>query len=207
MITTHLQELFGLGWVNTLISYCIITTVVIGFLILMIIRKRNLILRIILSFTIIVILFLSLKNNPIYRTDFQVGGLEGTKPDLENVFVDSLLNLFPNYSGLVLLSITNCSYCSDAKEKLSILKRHQPLANILVVVFDENLQTKSENMFLNTYTLDGLDCIMSSGIDSVTPINKGGFPFYLYFENGELIKKWENEAFGLASLDWVEKQN
>lgn len=207
MITTHLQELFGLGWVNTLVSYYIITAVVIGFLILLIIRKRNLILRIILSFTVIVILFLSFKNNPIYKTDFQVGGVEGIKSDLENLFVDSLLNRYPKYSGLVLLAITNCSYCSDAKKKLSILKRHQPLANILVVVFDENLQSKSENMFLNTYTLNGLDCIMSSGIDSVTSINKGGFPFYLYFEKGKLIKKWGNEAFGLACLDWVEKQN
>ena len=206
MITSQLVNYFGFGWVSSLLTFYFIVSLIVFFLIRSIIFTSNRFARVSFFISIFSVVYVSFQFNPIYQHDLEVGGKQDSNvlaKTFENSFLDSLASKYPNYTGLVMLAITNCEYCKNEKKRLSILKQNAPKLDVLVVVLDPDLQKKSNHLFLNIYKLNGLDYVISSGFDEVLPINKGGFPHLLYFNNGVLNRSWGNDEFGLASLDWL----
>ncbi len=186
----------GFSWtLSKLLPY--ILAVLFGAIIIVLLRKRlsriKKLWSILIKVVILVIPFVCyFAYAPIYEGDFSndFQTIERTEANAE-------------LSGnrLYGLTIPGCPYCFDAIQRMKILKERQPDLQITYIVCTKEVANLD---WYKEEAGDVIEVVLAKNSDEMIEIAEHSFPSFVLSKEGEPLKAWPNDSFGVMALDEIE---
>ena len=192
----------GLSWtLSKLLPY--ILFLIIGFSFSVIFYKKLKLLKplkIIISLAIFVLPFLLyFVYSPIYKGDFSNSG-----------YTVSSENRFPDKKQLTVYVLSNCPHCIQATSTLKNMLLQNKRICLEIKVIGNHIKDKIKYQRLINQ-LGGVslykkgDSLAQEPIKAMLKLTKCEFPTYLLSENGQAVKAWHNDRFGVRAMDEVDQ--
>ena len=192
----------GLSWtLSKLLPY--ILFLIIGFSFSVIFYKKFKLLKplkIIISLAIFVLPFLLyFVYSPIYQGDFSNSG-----------YTVSSENRFPDKKQLTVYVLSNCPYCIQATTTLKNMLFNNKRIQLEIKVIGNHMNDKIKyqrliNQLGDVSLYKKGDSLVREPIQAMLKLTKGEFPTYLLSENGQAVKAWHNDSFGVRAMDEVDQ--
>ncbi len=192
----------GFSWtISKLLPY--ILFLIIGFPFSVIFYKKLKLLKplkIIISLAIFVLPFLLyFVYSPIYQGDFSNSG-----------YIVSSENRFHNKKQLTVYVLSNCPYCIQATTMLKNMLFHNKRIHLEIKVIGNHLDDKIKyqrliNQMGDVSLYKKGDSLVREPIKAMLKLTKGEFPTYVLSENGQAVKAWHNDRFGVRAMDEIDE--
>jgi glutaredoxin len=192
----------GLSWtLSKLLPY--ILFLIIGFSFSVIFYKKLKLLKLlklIISLAIFVLPFLVyFVYSPIYQGDFSNSG-----------YIVSSENRFPDKKQLTVYVLSNCPYCIQATTTLKNMVFHNKRIHLEIKVIGNHINDKIKyqrliNQMGDVSLYKKGDSLVREPIKAMLKLTKGEFPTYVISENGQAVKAWHNDRFGVRAMDEIDE--
>jgi len=192
----------GFSWtISKLLPY--ILFLIIGFSFSVIFYKKLKLLKllkIIISLAIFVLPFLLyFVYSPIYQGDFSNSG-----------YTVSSENRFPDKKQLTVYVLSNCPYCIQATTMLKNMVFHNKRIHLEIKVIGNHINDKIKyqrliNQMGDVSLYKKGDSLVREPIKALLKLTKGEFPTYVLSENGQAVKAWHNDRFGVRAMDEIDE--
>ena len=165
-------------------------------LMLFFIKKNSLksrFLKLGMSFCLLLIPFLIyFVISPIYEGDF-------TNSSIEKKVTQESAELSEN--KLTVISIANCPYCYDAIDRLKKMKSR---STNLEIEFRVCSSDSNSMEWYKEKSKNDIAILLSENLIGLSEVAEGRYPTFVLRE-GDDLKIWSNDQFGVAALDEIEK--
>jgi len=192
----------GLSWtLSKALPYIIF--LIIGFPFSVIFYKKLKLLKplkIIISLAIFVLPFLVyFVYSPIYQGDFS-----------NSMYIVSSENRFHAKKQLPVYVLSNCPYCIQATTLLKNMMFHNKRIHLEIKVIGNHMDDKIKyqrliNQMGDVSLYKKGDSIVREPIKAMLKLTKGEFPTYVLSENGQAVKAWHNDRFGVRAMDEIDQ--
>ena len=192
----------GFSWtISKLLPY--ILFLIIGFSFSVIFYKKLKLLKplkIIISLAIFVLPFLLyFVYSPIYQGDFSNSG-----------YTVSSENRFPDKKQLTVYVLSNGPYCIQATTLLKNMMFHNKRIHLEINVIGNHIDDKIKyqrliNQMGDVSLYKKGDSLVREPIKAMLKLTKGEFPTYVISENGQAVKAWHNDRFGVRAMDEIDE--
>lgn len=125
---------------------------------------------------------------PIYRGDLMSMGY-CPKSSLE----------FPFESGVVVLALPGCKYCSESTNLMNQVHQKLPGKTQYWVLGTDSLDVMAYQKLLNKEIF----CRSALHQKEILQVTEGSFPTFLWIENRHIKKAWHNNDFGVYALQEI----
>ena len=184
---------FGLSWTMSKIlpySIALLIGIVISWLLF---RKKTHPLKRVFALSFSLIFFaVYFIFQPIYEGDFSNSSYLPKTTKLAELKKDEF----------VVIAIPGCNYCLESIKKLNKLKERNPFLKIRFLVLSSN---NKELLYYRKIATPSIAISKAKETNRFLEISKGGFPTFLSVREGQIIKAWSNDSFGVLALDEIEK--
>jgi len=137
--------------------------------------------------------------SPIYQGDFSNSG-----------YTVSSENRFPDKKQLTVYVLSNCPYCIQATTLLKNMMFHNKRIHLEINVIGNHIDDKIKyqrliNQMGDVSLYKKGDSLVREPIKAMLKLTKGEFPTYVLSENGQAVKAWHNDRFGVRAMDEIDE--
>jgi len=137
--------------------------------------------------------------SPIYQGDFSNKSFRISTP-----------SSFPKAKQLTVYVLSNCPYCIQATTTLKNMLFHNKRIHLEIKVIGNHLDDKIKyqrliNQMGNVSLYKKSDSLGREPIKAMLKLTKGEFPTYVLSENGQAVKAWHNDRFGVRAMDEIDE--
>jgi len=137
--------------------------------------------------------------SPIYQGDFSNSG-----------YTVSSENRFPDKKQLTVYVLSNCPYCIQATTTLKNMLFHNKRIHLEINVIGNHMNDKIKyqrliNQMGDVSLYKKGDSLVREPIKAMLKLTKGEFPTYVLSENGQAVKAWHNDRFGVRAMDEIDE--
>ena len=137
--------------------------------------------------------------SPIYQGDFSNKSFRISTP-----------SSFPKAKQLTVYVLSNCPYCIQATTTLKNMLFHNKRIHLEIKVIGNHLDDKIKyqrliNQMGNVSLYKKGDSLVREPIKAMLKLTKGEFPTYVLSENGQAVKAWHNDRFGVRAMDEIDE--
>ena len=137
--------------------------------------------------------------SPIYQGDFSNKSFRISEP-----------SSFPKAKLLTVYVLSNCPYCIQATTTLKNMLINNKRIQLEIKVIGNHMNDKIKyqrliNQMGNVSLYKKGDSLVREPIQTMLKLTKGEFPTYLLSENGQAVKAWHNDSFGVRAMDEVDQ--
>lgn len=186
----------GMSWtMSKMIPY--ILAVLLGFILVLILRKKlskmGLILRLLIKVTLVVLPFVGyFMYAPIYQGDFSNNSIEIEKK-----------SEYAELKGkkLSVLTIPGCPHCYNALGRMKKLKERVPNIEIEYIVCHPDEETTT---WYKEEAGDAVNVRLAENADAMAQLAIGTFPTFVLVDENKALRTWSNDNFGVSAMDELE---
>ena len=137
--------------------------------------------------------------SPIYQGDFSNKSFRISEP-----------SSFPKAKLLTVYVLSNCPYCIQATTTLKNMLINNKRIQLEIKVIGNHMNDKIKyqrliNQLGDVSLYKKGDSLVREPIQTMLKLTKGEFPTYLLSENGQAVKAWHNDSFGVRAMDEVDQ--
>jgi glutaredoxin len=137
--------------------------------------------------------------SPIYQGDFSNKSFRISTP-----------GSFPKAKQLTVYVLSNCPYCIQATTMIKNMVFHNKRIHLEIKVIGNHLDDKIKyqrliNQMGDVSLYKKGDSLVREPIKAMLKLTKGEFPTYVLSENGQAVKAWHNDRFGVRAMDEIDE--
>jgi glutaredoxin len=137
--------------------------------------------------------------SPIYQGDFSNKSFRISTP-----------GSFPKAKQLTVYVLSNCPYCIQATTMLKNMVFHNKRIHLEIKVIGNHINDKIKyqrliNQMGDVSLYKKGDSLVREPIKAMLKLTKGEFPTYVISENGQAVKAWHNDRFGVRAMDEIDE--
>jgi glutaredoxin len=137
--------------------------------------------------------------SPIYQGDFSNKSFRISEP-----------SSFPKAKQLTVYVLSNCPYCIQATTMIKNMVFHNKRIHLEIKVIGNHLDDKIKyqrliNQMGDVSLYKKGDSLVREPIKAMLKLTKGEFPTYVLSENGQAVKAWHNDRFGVRAMDEIDE--
>jgi glutaredoxin len=137
--------------------------------------------------------------SPIYQGDFSNKSFRISTP-----------SSFPKAKQLTVYVLSNCPYCIQATTLLKNMVFHNKRIHLEIKVIGNHINDKIKyqrliNQMGDVSLYKKGDSLVREPIKAMLKLTKGEFPTYVLSENGQAVKAWHNDRFGVRAMDEIDE--
>jgi glutaredoxin len=137
--------------------------------------------------------------SPIYQGDFSNKSFRISTP-----------GSFPKAKQLTVYVLSNCPYCIQATTMLKNMVFHNKRIHLEIKVIGNHINDKIKyqrliNQMGDVSLYKKGDSLVREPIKAMLKLTKGEFPTYVLSENGQAVKAWHNDRFGVRAMDEIDE--
>jgi glutaredoxin len=137
--------------------------------------------------------------SPIYQGDFSNKSFRISEP-----------SSFPKAKQLTVYVLSNCPYCIQATTMLKNMVFHNKRIHLEIKVIGNHINDKIKyqrliNQMGDVSLYKKGDSLVREPIKAMLKLTKGEFPTYVISENGQAVKAWHNDRFGVRAMDEIDE--
>lgn len=107
---------------------------------------------------------------------------------------------FPFETGLVVVALPGCKYCSESTKLMNQIHEKLPGKTQYWVLGTDSLDVLAYD---NLLTKD-VFCRSALNQKELLPITEGSFPTFLWIKNQRIVKAWHNNEFGVRAMHEIQ---
>jgi glutaredoxin len=137
--------------------------------------------------------------SPIYQGDFSNKSFRISTP-----------GSFPKAKQLTVYVLSNCPYCIQATTMLKNMVFQNKRIHLEIKVIGNHINDKIKyqrliNQMGDVSLYKKGDSLVREPIKAMLKLTKGEFPTYVLSENGQAVKAWHNDRFGVRAMDEIDE--
>lgn len=107
--------------------------------------------------------------------------------------------VFPFESGIVVVALPGCKYCSESTKLMNSIHRNFPVQTQYWVLGTDSLDVAAYDKLLTHEII----CRSALQQKQLLPVTEGSFPTFLWIKNHRIQKAWHNNDFGALAMQEI----